>query len=199
MPPPIILASRSPVRADLLRNAGLSFTTVAASLDEDALRAALQADSVSPRDQADALAEAKARKVSQKRPDALVIGCDQILDLNGSILTKPSSPTAAHDQLRQLRGQTHKLHSAAVIYENTAPVWRHIGTARLTMRAFSDAYLDSYLARQGEDVCTTVGSYKLESEGIRLFNRIEGDYFTILGLPLLELLGYLSARGVIES
>lgn len=198
MSPPIVLASTSTVRADLLRNAGLSLTTIAASLDEDALRAALQADSVSPRDQADALAEAKARKISQKRPDALVIGCDQILDLNGTILTKPASPAAARDQILQLRGQTHKLHSAAVIYENATPVWRHIGTARLTMRGFSDTYLDAYLARQGNDVCTTAGSYKLESEGIRLFDRIEGDYFTILGLPLLELLGYLNARGVIE-
>lgn len=199
MPPPIVLASTSAVRAQLLRNAGLDFAAIPARIDEQAFRAALAADTVSPRDQADALAEGKASKISRRHPEAVVIGCDQILELKGAVLSKPSNIRAARDQLLALRGQTHMLHSAAVVYENGTPVWRHVGTARLTMRAFSDAYLDAYLGRLGTQACTTVGSYRLEGEGIRLFDRIQGDYFTILGLPLLELLGYLSVRGMIES
>lgn len=199
MPPPILLASTSATRAMLLRNAGLSVDTAAANIDEPALRLALDAEGLTPRDQADALAEAKARKISRKRPDAMVIGCDQNLAFRDEVLAKPSSPAVAREQLMQLRGQTHVLHSAVVIYENDQPVWRHIGTARLTMRAFSDDYLGAYLARQGTDIRTSVGCYKLEGEGVRLFSRIDGDYFTILGLPLLELLGYLTTRGVIES
>lgn len=199
MPPPIVLASASITRAGLLRTAGLAVEAIAPRVDEDALRAGLAADGVSPRDQADALAEAKARKVAQKRPEAFVIGCDQILACDGAVFSKPENIAQARDQLLALRDRTHRLFSAVVVYEGARPVWRHVGAARLTMRAFSDGYLDAYLSRQGADVCASVGAYRLEGEGVRLFSRVEGDYFTILGLPLLELLGYLSQRGVIDT
>ncbi|MBC7155144.1 MAG: septum formation protein Maf [Rhodobacteraceae bacterium] len=201
MPTPrrLVLASASPIRAVLLQNAGVATDVVPPRVDEHALRAGFLAEGVAPRDQADTLAEAKARKISAKYPDAMVIGCDQVLEHRGRVLGKPGDQAGARAQLEQLRGDTHRLLSAVVIYEQARPVWRHVGVARLTMRAFSDAYLETYLARAGTGICDSVGSYKLEQEGIRLFSRIEGDYFTILGLPLVELLGYLSDRGVIDA
>lgn len=201
MPPPphLILASSSQIRATLLRNGAVAVELIAPRIDEDALRTGFNAAGLSPRDQADSLAEAKARKVSAKYPEALVIGCDQVLEHRGAILGKPVDLDAAREQIKRLRGDTHRLLSAVVIYEAARPVWRHVGVARLTMRPISDTYLETYLARAGTDICTSVGSYKLEREGVRLFNRIEGDYFTILGLPLLEVLGYLSDRGVIDA
>lgn len=195
----IILASGSAIRATLLRNAGLAFETAMPRVDEEAIRAALDAEGAGPRDVADTLAEMKARKVSDKNPGALVIGCDQVLDLDGRVLTKPENEAAARAQLRGLRGKTHRLLSAAVVVENGEPLWRHVGTARLTMREFSPAYLDSYLTRTWPGIGASVGSYQLESEGVRLFSRIEGDYFTILGLPLIELLTWLSIRGDIAA
>lgn len=195
----IILASGSAIRATLLRNAGLAFDMAAPRVDEDAIRAALDAEGATPRDVADTLAEMKARKVSERNPGVLVIGCDQVLDLDGAVLAKPESEPAARDQLLGLRGKTHRLVSAAVVVENGAPLWRHVGTARLTMREFSPGYLDGYLARNWPDIGSSVGSYQLEFEGVRLFSRIEGDYFTILGLPLIELLTWLSIRGDIPA
>ena len=195
----LILASASPIRAQLLRQAGLAFETHPARIDEDALRAALTAESAPPRDIADALAEAKARKLSPRHPGALVLGCDQILSHDGAILTKPDSRAAAEAQLRRLRGATHSLLSAAVLYQDGTPVWRHVGTARLTMRSFSDSYLAGYLDRTWPGVADSVGAYKLEEEGVRLFARIEGSHFTILGLPLLELLTALARRGDIDA
>lgn len=195
----IILASGSAIRATLLRNAGLAFETAMSRIDEEAVRAALDAEGAGPRDVADTLAEMKARKVSERNPGALVIGCDQVLDHDGQVLTKPDSEAEARAQLLGLRGKTHRLLAAAVVIENGEPLWRHVGIARLTMREFSPAYLDGYLARTWPGIRASVGSYQLESEGVRLFSRIEGDYFTILGLPLIELLTWLSIRGDIAA
>lgn len=195
----IVLASGSQIRADLLRNAGLAPEIRPARIDEQALRSALEAEGASPRDVADALAEMKARKISEKLPEALVIGCDQILECRRKVFAKPEDIAAARDQLRVLRGQTHRLLSAAVVYEAGRPLWRHVGEVRLTMRDISDAYLDDYLARNWGSIRDTVGCYKLEEEGVRLFARIEGDYFTVLGLPLIELLTWLGIRGDIAT
>ncbi|WP_204112594.1 Maf family protein [Shimia biformata] len=199
MPPtnrrPIILASGSLIRAQLLRNAGVDFTVQTARVDEEMLRRGLEAEGATPREIADALAEAKAGKVAMKAPAALVIGCDQILEFEGEVFTKPDSPDMARDQLRQLRNKTHTLMSAAVVFADNEPVWRHVGVAKLTMRDFSDQYLDDYLSRNWESVRHSVGGYKLEEEGVRLFTRVEGDYFNVLGMPLLDILACLTLRG----
>lgn len=195
----LVLASASEIRATLLRNAGVPIEVIPARIDEDMIRAALLAEAARPRDVADTLAEMKAMKLSERDPGAVVLGCDQVLAFEGDILTKPDSVDAARAQLRALRGNRHMLLSAAVLYEAGKPLWRHVGEVRLTMRAFSDAYLDDYLSRNWESIRHAVGAYKLEEEGARLFSRIDGDYFTVLGLPLLELLGYLGQRGMIAA
>ena len=195
----IILASGSDIRATLLRNAGVVFDVVPARVDEEALRDAMLAEDAGARDIADALAEMKAQKISAKHPEALVIGCDQVLNLQGRLLTKPDSPETARAQLMAMRGKRHELLSAAVICENGKPVWRHVGMVRLLMRQFSDAYLDDYIARNWDSIRHSVGAYKLEEEGVRLFSQVQGDYFTVLGLPLLELLSYLTLRGDLKG
>ena len=196
---PLILASASAIRLQLLRAAGLTVTAQAARIDEDSIRESLEADGAKPRDIADALAQLKAVKLAARNPGALVLGCDQVLDFQGQVISKPETPQQARDQLTALRGHTHTLLSAAVLYDGETPIWRHIGQARLTMRTFSDAYLEDYLARNWPDISHSVGAYLLEAEGVRLFDQIEGDYFTILGLPLLPLLSYLAERGFIAS
>lgn len=196
---PIILASGSEIRAQLLTNAGLDFTVSVARVDEDAVRASLQAEQASPRDIADTLAELKAQRVAARHPEALVIGCDQILALGQEIFSKPQTPQGALVQLQSLRGQKHQLLSAAVIYGEGKPLWRHVGVTRLFMRDASDAYLKDYIDRNWHSIQHAVGAYKLEEEGVRLFTRIEGDYFNVLGLPLLELLSYLTLRGTLPS
>jgi septum formation protein len=193
----LILASTSPTRLHMLRAAGLTVEPVAPRVDEVSIRDAHVAESARPRDIADALAEMKARKVAEKRPDDVVIGCDQILELNDHILAKAESPDAARDQLSRLRGKTHRLHSAVVVYENAQPVWRHVAEARLTMHTISDAYLDDYVTRNWDSIRHSVGCYKIEEEGVRLFSAISGDHFTILGLPLLPLLAWAGTRGMI--
>lgn len=195
----IILASTSQIRATLLRNAGVGFDAMAARIDEGSVKNALLDEGARPRDIADTLAELKARKISQRHPEALVIGCDQVLDLGGTILSKPGTPAEALAQLSQMRGQTHRLMSAAVIYEGGAPVWRHVGIVEMQMRHVSDTYLEDYVARNWDSIRHSVGAYKLEEEGVRLFGRITGDYFHVLGLPLLELLGFLMMRGVLDT
>lgn len=199
MKTPLILASASPIRAALLRRAGVEVEALPARVDEGAIQGALEAEGARPRAVADTLAEMKARKLALRHQARWVLGCDQVLDVNGAVFGKPGTPDAARAQLQALRGKSHKLLSAAVLYEAGRPVWRYVGEARLTMRVFSDAYLDDYLARLWPGIGESVGAYKLEEEGVRLFSRIEGDYFTILGLPLIELLGYLGDRGVIAA
>ena len=195
----IILASQSQIRTDLLRNAGIPHETHAARVDEAAVKDALLAENAPPRDIADALAELKAQKISEREPDAIVIGCDQVLAWDGRILSKPHSPEEARAQLAELRGQTHRLISAAVICEGGRPVWRHVGVVQMRMRDVSDAYLDGYIARNWDSIRHSVGAYKLEEEGVRLFHAISGDHFHVLGLPLLELIGFLAVRGEIET
>ncbi len=195
----LILASASAIRRDLLAQAGVSVEAIPARIDEEAIRAALQAEGAKPRDQADALAEMKARKLADRHPDAVVIGCDQVLEFQGDVWAKPESPDAARAQLRALRGQTHRLFSAVVLYDRAEPVWRHMGEVRLTMRAFSDDWLDGYVTRNWDEIQHCVGGYQLESEGVRLFAAVDGDYFSVLGLPLVPMLNYLSQRGFIPA
>ncbi|SHJ86281.1 septum formation protein [Shimia gijangensis] len=195
----IILASGSEIRATLLRNAGLEFDIAVARVDEDMLRRALEAEGAPPRDVADALAEAKAGKVAMKNPDRLVIGCDQVLEFEGRVFSKPTDIDEARRQLMSLRGNRHQLLSALVVFHENQPVWRHVGVVRLQMRDFSNAYLDEYLDRNWDSIRWSVGGYKLEEEGVRLFHRVDGDYFNVLGLPLIELLNYLTTRGDLKT
>lgn len=199
LPEPLLLASGSAIRAQLLRNAGLSFDVILPRVDEAAIRDSLIAEGASPRDIADALAEAKARRVANRHPSALVIGCDQVLAFKGQTFAKPISPVDALAQLQTLSGGTHTLLSAVVLYAQGEPVWRHVGEVRLTMRPLSDAYIQDYITRNWDSIQHSVGAYKIEEEGPRLFTRIDGDYFSILGLPLLELLSYLILRGTLPA
>ncbi len=198
-PEKLILASGSKIRRTLLENAGVPVEVSVPRIDEESIKEALVHENASPRDIADALAEGKARKISLKTPGAMVIGCDQTLSFKGRLVSKAESVEEARAQLKEMGGERHKLLSAVVIYEDGKPVWRHVGEVRLEMKRVSDAYLDAYLDRNWEEVRHCVGSYMLEAEGVRLFSRIDGDYFTVLGLPLLPLLAYLGERGLIET
>ncbi|MGJ8615931.1 MAG: Maf family protein [Sulfitobacter sp.] len=192
---PLILASGSDIRAKLLRQADVDHVVERPRVDEEMIKQAMIAEVATPRDIADALAEMKARRVSDKHPGALVLGCDQVLDHRGNMLSKPVDRCDAIKQLSALRGDRHSLLSAAVLYEDGKPIWRHVGQVRLRMREVSDGYIVDYVARNWDSIQHTVGCYKLEEEGVRLFSNIEGDYFHVLGMPLLELLNYLTLRG----
>jgi septum formation protein len=195
----LLLASSSTTRLRLLLNAGLAVESMPPRIEESAARAALAAEGATPRDVADALAEMKAQKVSSQHPEALVIGCDQVLDHRGAILSKPETRGEARGQLGRLNGDRHMLLSAVVVAEAGGAIWRHVGVARMQMRSCSDAWLDGYVERNWSEIRHSIGGYLIEAEGVRLFSRIEGDTFTILGLPLIELLSWLTARGTLPG
>jgi septum formation protein len=196
----IVLASTSETRRRILTNAGLDFTALSPMVDEDALKTGLLAEGLDGRSLADALAEAKALKLSAKNPTALVIGADQTLAIDDDILLdKPETPEAAKVQLKQLSGRGHRLFSAAVVAAAGVAVWRHVGTARLLMRPLSDAFIDDYVDRNWNDIRHSVGCYQIEGPGAQLFSRVEGDHFEILGLPLFPLLAFLRERKILPS
>lgn len=191
----LILASGSATRRRMLEAAGLEFQVETPAIDEAAARAAFRAEGMAPREQADALAELKALAVSARRA-GYVIGADQMLAIEGETLDKPQDRREAKAHLERLRGRAHELITAAVVAQDGAVLWRHIDTPRLRMRAFSDAFLESYLDRLGSDALSSVGAYKLEGLGAQLFERVEGDHFSVLGLPLLPLMAFLRERGI---
>lgn len=194
----IILASKSAARRAVLTGAGVPFEVSVAGVDEDAVKNAMLAEGASPRDVADALAELKAIKVSRSKP-GFVIGSDQTLEFEGKLYDKAETVEAAAERLKTMRGKPHKLHSAVVVAKDGAPIWREIVSATLTMRDFSDEFLTSYLALEGEEALGSVGCYRLEGPGAQLFSKIEGDYFAILGLPLMGLLDLFRRHGVLPA
>ncbi|HWW65516.1 MAG TPA: nucleoside triphosphate pyrophosphatase [Sphingomonadaceae bacterium] len=196
----LILASGSASRRAMLEGAGVAHDAIPPGVDEAAAKAALAHEGHGARQLADALAELKATKVSRRFPRALVLGCDSTVTLaDGTMIDKAESRAEAADQLRRLRGTTHRLTSAVVLCEQGAPVWRHVDVAKLTMRPFSDAFLDVYLDAEWPAIAGCVGGYRIEGRGAQLFSRIEGSHFTILGLPLLPLLDYLRVREVLPA
>ena len=195
----LVLASASSARARLLREAGVEFTIDSADLDEGAAKAAQRRNGANAADCAMALAVAKARTVARRRPGVPVIGADQILALGELWLDKPPDLTSARQQLTALRGRTHRLATAVCVCSGEAVLWRAASEPRLTMRDFSDAFLDAYLAEEGEAILSSVGAYRLEARGAQLFAATEGDHFAIQGLPLIEMLAYLRSVGMIRT
>jgi septum formation protein len=197
----IVLASGSRARREMLAAAGVPFTVQAADVDEPAIRARLFKEDkrIAPKKIAEVLAIAKAEDVSGKRAGCVVIGSDQVLALDNELLSKAPTVEAAREQLLRLRGRVHELHSAVVFAENGKVSFAHVGTARLKMRNFSDDFLDEYLNRAADRVTQTVGAYEFEGLGMQLFAEIEGDYFTILGMPLLPVLNELRRREIIDQ
>lgn len=194
----LILASGSATRRKMLEDAGVAIVVEKPRVDEEAVKVGLRAEGLKPREQADALAEVKVLSVSRLR-DGLVLGADQMLALGDEPFDKPANRAEARAQLLALRGKTHALVTAAVIARDGQVIWRHVDTPKLTMRAFSDAFLEDYLDRVGEGALSSVGGYQLEGLGAQLFSRVDGDYFSVLGLPLMPLLSYLRDIGEIAA
>lgn len=199
MKPELILASSSASRQMLMRNAGLTFSAVPADIDERAIDASLETQGATPDRIAVELAKAKALAVSAVKPDAIVVGCDQTMSLGSRIYHKPADMAQAHANLLSLSGKTHRLNCGAAIARNGTILWEIVTFADMTMRDFDSAFVERHLQRVGEKVLSSVGAYQLEGEGIQLFSAIEGDYFTILGLPLLPLLTKLRALDLIDG
>lgn len=196
----LILASQSEGRIAILREAGIEVEVHPSFVDEAVIKESMLANGCKRRDIADALAEAKARKVSGKFPTALVLGCDQILvTAQGQIFDKPECPNEAREHLAMLSGNSHRLISAAVICENGEAVWRIVDSAQMTMRAISTGFIDNYVTRYWEKIRHCVGCYRIEAEGAQLFSSISGSQFTIIGLPLLPVLDYLRIRGLLPT
>jgi len=196
---PIVLASASGSRRALLGGAGVAFEAIASDVDESVIKEASQSAERDVAATALALAEAKAAAIAVTRPDAFVIGADQMLDLDGVWFDKPVDLAAARRQLSDLRGRTHVLHSALIVLGPNGEEWRHVEPARLTMRDFSDGFLDAYMADMGEDALKSVGGYFLEGLGVQMFERVEGDFFTVLGLPMTPLLAALRGFGALPQ
>jgi septum formation protein len=197
--PPLILASASTARGNLLRHAGIAFAATPAAIDEDEIKAAFRADRRPAAECAIALAEAKAARVARKHPGSLIIGADQMLVCDGSWFDKPADRAAARAQLITLRGKRHELISALCVVRDGERLWHVIDRSTLTMRNFSDTFLEDYLAAVGDAVLGAVGAYHLEGLGVQLFAQIEGGYFSILGLPLLPLLDFLRGHGIVAQ
>ncbi|KAB0572266.1 Maf-like protein [Brucella pituitosa] len=195
----LILASKSPFRSAILKNAGIAFSTESADIDERAVEAPLYKSGATPQEVAQVLAEAKALSVSENHPDAVVIGCDQTLSLGDQIFHKPVDMDAARRQLLLFSGKTHQLNSAVVLVKNGETLWRHVSVARMTMRDLDPGFVGRYLGRVGDIALSSVGAYQVEGPGIQLFEEIEGDYFTIVGLPLLPLLHELRKENLIDG
>ena len=194
--PSLILASSSPSRRQLLSNAGLTFEVQPPGVDEEEAKRSLLSGRTAPQGIAEKLAEMKAMRISAKHPEAMVVGGDSTLACQGRLFDKPPTIEAARKQLLALRGQTHELFSCVVVARGGTRLWHWNERARLTMRPFNEAFLDAYLARAGDAVLGSVGAYQLEGLGAHLFSRVDGDYFTILGLPLLPLLSFLAGHGI---
>ena len=197
--PRLILASASTSRQDVLRRAGLRFEARAAAVDEAAVKQSARASGATAVETAVLLAELKARRIARGDPEALVIGCDQLLVCDGIWFDKPADLAEAGTHLRALRGRTHTLVTALLCQRGEQRLWHHVAQPRLTMRGFSDAFIDAYLAAEGEALTTTVGAYRLEGLGVHLFDAIEGEHAAILGLPMLPLLGFLRQNGVLSA
>ncbi len=195
----MIFASQSATRLALLRRAGLAVEARPARIEEAAIKASARAQGASPADVAALLAELKAARVAAQEPEALVIAADQILVCGERWFDKPDGPEAAREQLRALRGSTHRLITAVLCWRGDAVLWRHVSEPSLAMRAFSEDFLNDYLATEGAEVMASVGAYRLEGIGAQLFERVEGDYFAVLGLPLIPLLGFLRQYGVLVT
>jgi septum formation protein len=195
----VILASASKSRANLLRAAGVNVEIVPAHADEEAVKNALKAEGATAAQCAETLAELKAVQVSQRHDNALVIGADQMLECEGAWFDKPADMAGARNHLVALRGKTHVLPTAVAVALNGARIWHHVATPRLTVRPYSDAFIDGYLKSAGTAVLSSVGAYQLEGLGAQLFSKIEGDFFTILGLPLLPLMAFLREHEVLPS